>query len=97
MYALIDNHSMLIGFFSSKKRMKMVIEALIKNHYEVDGYHGNYHFRYVKMNLDEPWLTKDGEPAPAESNAILSLATMHPKKFIHEVKTDWNTGEILKL
>lgn len=97
MYALIYKGGSFLGFFSSKENMRIVIEALIKDQYEKDGYHGDYHFQYVKLNIDEPWITKNGENATKESNAILSLWTMHPEKFIHKVKTDWNTGEILDM
>ena len=85
MYALIMKNQQLIGIFTSKKAMKVAIEALIKDDYERTGYHGHYHFRYRKI----------------ESNTIdiglVSCFTMHPEKFEHQVETDWNTGKILKL
>ena len=93
MYVLIDRHYMLIGIFSTKKRMKIVIEELIKNDKEKEGTPcGDFHFRYIKMNIDEPWFTKDGKSCKSDANAILSLNTIHPEKFTHKVETDWNTG-----
>lgn len=97
MYALIYKGGMFLGVFSSKKTMRIVIEALIRDQYETDGYHGDYHFQYVKFNPDEPWIIKTGESAPVETRALLSLSTMHSEKFIHKVKTDWSTGEILDM
>ena len=38
-----------------------------------------------------------GKKAPEETRALLSLHTMHSEKFIHKVKTDWSTGEILDM
>lgn len=96
MYALIYKAGSFLGVFSSKKTMRIVIEAMIKDQYETDGYHGDYHFQYIKFNPDEPWLTSKDE-APKETNALLSLYTLHPEKFIHKVKTDWSTGEILDM
>lgn len=97
MYALIYKSGIFLGVFSSKKTMRIVIEAMIKDHYETNGYHGDYHFQYVKFNPDEPWIIKTGEAAPVETRALLSLSTMHSEKFIHKVKTDWSTGEILDM
>ena len=50
MYALIYKGGMFLGVFSSKKTMRIVIEALIQDQYESNGYHGDYHFQYVKFN-----------------------------------------------
>ena len=97
MYALIYKGGMFLGVFSSKKTMRIVIEALIEDQYKTNGYYGDYHFQYVKFNLDEPWITKTGEEAPVETRALLSLSTMHSEKFIHKIKTDWNTGKILDM
>lgn len=97
MYALIYKAGIFLGVFSSKKTMRITIEALIQDQYKTNGYHGDYHFQYVKFNPDEPWITKTGENAPAETRALLSLSTMHSERFIHKVKTDWNTGEILDM
>ena len=97
MYALIYRGGYFLGVFSSKKTMKNVIEAIIKDHYETDDYHGDYHFRYIKFKTDEPWITKDGKDAPKETNALLSLYTMHDERFTHKIKTDWSTGEILDM
>lgn len=96
MYALIYKSGSFLGVFSSKNTMRIVIEAMIKDQYERDGYHGDYHFQYIKFDPDEPWITSKDE-APKETNALLSLSTMHPEKFIHKVKTDWSTGEILDM
>ena len=98
MYILIDNHYMLVGIFSSKDRMRIVIEELIKNRKEREGTPcGDFHFRYIKMTINEPWFTKDGEPCKSDANAILGFNTMHPEKFTNKVETDWFTGKILKL
>ena len=97
MYALIYKGGHFLGVFSSKKTMRIVIEALIRDQYEKDGYHGDYHFQYVKFKPDEPWITKTGEDTPTETRALLSLNTMHSEKFIHKVKTDWSTGKVLDM
>ena len=97
MYALIRRTGSFVGIFSTKKKMQMVIEQLIKDDYEKNGYYGNFNFRWVKLNVDEPWFTKDGKDAPTETRAILSLFTMHDEKFTHKVKTDWSTGKIISM
>ena len=97
MYALIYKSGMFLGVFSSKTTMRIVIEAMIKDQYQKNGYNGDYHFQYVKFNPDEPCITKTGESTPAETLALLSLSTMHSEKFIHKVKTDWSTGKILDM
>lgn len=98
MYALIRKNGSFVGFFSSKNKMQTVIEALIKDDYETNGSPcGNFNFRWVKLNIDEPWFTKDGKVAPKESNAILSLYTLHDEKFTHKVMTDWSSGKIISL
>ena len=54
MYLLIDRHYMCIGIFSTKKKMKMVVETIINAEYQRTGeIGGNYHFRYIKFNPDE--------------------------------------------
>ena len=99
MYILIDKSYMLIGIFSTKEKMRTVIELLIKDSKETEGTPcGNFHFRYAKIEIDEPWFTNDGEASKnPEANSILSFSTMHPEKFMHEVETNWTTGEIIKL
>ena len=97
MYALMYRAGSFLGLFSTKKKMKIVIETIIKDDYEKNGYNGNYNFRWVKLNVDEPWFTKDGKDAPEETRAILSLFTMHDEKFTHKVKTDWTTGKIISM
>ena len=97
MYALIKGGGSFIGFFSSKKKMKDVIEALIKDSYEKNGCHGNYHFRYAQVELDEPWYAVKGRDPMNEGRSILSLSTMHSEYFKHCVKTDWSTGEIIDM
>ena len=96
MYALIYKGGHFLGVFSSKKTMRTVIEYIIKDEYETNGYYGDYHFQYVKFNPDEPWITSKDE-APKETNALFSLYTIHSEKFIHKVKTNWSTGEILDM
>jgi len=97
MYALIYKAGSFLGFFSSKKIMKMVIEEIIKDDYETNGGPcGDYHFQYVKFDINEPWID-NGKPISKEAKAILSLWTMHPEKFTHKVKTDWSTGKIISM
>jgi len=80
--------------------MRIVIEALIQSDYERTGNKsGCYHFRYAKINVDEPWFdnsSKNNEMS-VDAKAILSLSTMHDEYFTHKVKTDWSTGEILSM
>lgn len=97
MYALIYKSGNFLGVFSSKAKMKQVIEMIIKGSYEDTGYHGNYNFRWVKLNVDEPWFTPSGVEPSKESQAIFSLHTMNTEKFIHKVMTDWSTGKILNM
>lgn len=97
MYALMYKTGSFLGLFSTKKNMQIVIDTIIKDDYEKNGYYGNFNFRWVKLNVDEPWFTKDGKDAPSETRAILSLFTMHEEKFIHKVKTDWSTGKIISM
>ena len=97
MYALIYKAGHFLGVFSSKTHMRVVIEQIIKDAYEKNGYHGNYNFRWVKFTLNEPWFTKDGKEAPKETSALLSLYTMHDEKFTHKVKTDWNSGKVISM
>lgn len=99
MYALIRGGGSFIGFFSSKKKMRTVIEALIQSDYERTGNKsGCYHFRYAKINIDEPWFgDSKNDEISTEGRAILSLSTMHTEYFTHKVKTDWSTGEIISM
>ena len=94
MYLLIDRHYSCVGIFSTKKKMRMVVEYKIKREYEKTGeIGGNYHFRYIKFKPDEAWFT-DGNP---HMTTLYSLSTMHPEKFDHEIETDWKTGKVLKV
>lgn len=95
MYALIYKTGSFLGVFSSKAKMRAVIETLIKDKYEDSGTYGNFNFRWVKFKVDEPWFTIGGKDPSNESRAILSLFTMHEEKFTHKVMTDWSTGKIL--
>ena len=97
MYALIYKAGSFLGVFSSKAHMQVVIKQIIKDAYETDGCYGNFNFRWVKFNINEPWFTKDGKEAPKETKALLSLYTMHDEKFIHKVMTDWSTGKIISM
>ena len=93
MYLLIDRHYMCLGIFSTKKKMRMIIETIIREEYEETGeIGGDYHFRYIKFNPDEIWF-KEGNP---NSKAIFSLNTIHPEHFDHKIETDWKTGKIIK-
>lgn len=94
MYLLIDRHYMCVGIFSTKKKMAMVVETIIKDEYQRTGeIGGNYHFRYIKFKPDEAWFLE----SHPNSKAILSLSTMHPECFNYEIKTDWTTGKIIKV
>ena len=100
MYALIRGGGSFIGFFSSKEKMRLVIEALIQSDYEQTGNRsGYYHFRYAKINVDEPWFSNSSknDEMSIDAKAILSLSTMHTEYFTHKVKTDWSTGKILSM
>lgn len=98
MYALIKGTGMFIGVFSSKKTMQTLIELLIKeDHKKNGGPCGNFNFRWIKFKADQPWFTINGVEPPAETNALLSLSTMHTEKFTHKVLTDWSTGKIISL
>ena len=96
MYALIKN-TMFIGFFSSMENMKIVVNALIQSNYEKEGYHGWYHFRYAKVNANEPWIAKDGsdDANMDEGRSLLSLNTIHPEYFKHIIVNDPSTGEVI--
>ena len=96
MYLLIKGGGMLVGIFTNKKIMRMTVEAMIKSNYQKNGYHGHYHFRYIKVNANDPWLTKNDEDRKKVSKAIFSFSTMHSEYFPNEIETDWNTGKILK-
>ncbi len=97
MFALIRRTGMLVGIFSTKERMKVVIDSLIKDDYEKTGVCGNYNYRYVEFNLDEPWFCCDDEYPAEVGKALFSLSTMNTEYFTHCVKTDWSTGEILDM
>lgn len=75
----------LIGLFTSKNKMCETIEMLIKHSFEDTGCHGEYNFRYTKVNVNQI------------DQQCLSFFTMHPERFEHIVETDLNTGKILKL
>ena len=96
MYLLIKGAGMLVGIFTNKKIMRMTVEAMIEGDYQKNGYYGHYHFRYIKVNANDPWLTKNDEDRKNVSKAIFSLSTMHTEYFPNEIETDWNTGKILK-
>ena len=94
MYLLIDRHYSCVGIFSTKKKMRMVVEHAIQTEYEKTGeIGGNYHFRYIKFNPDEAWFG-DGNP---HLTTLYSLHTMHPENFDYEIETDLNTGKIIKI
>ena len=97
MYALMYKAGSFLGVFSSKTKMRTLIETIIKDNYEDSGTYGNFNFRWVKFKVDEPWFTIGGKEPSKESRAILSLFTMHEEKFTHKVKTNWSTGEIISM
>lgn len=65
--------------------MRETIEMLIKESFEDTGVHGNYNFRYTKVDVNQI------------DRQCVSFFTMHPEKFEHHVETDWSTGKIIKL
>lgn len=85
MYALIYKSGVFLGLYSSKKKMREMIEEIIKDDYIDSGCYGHYHFRYTKVEVDRP------------TKHLFSMHTLHPEYFENEVETDWSTGEILKL
>ena len=91
---LVIRASMVFGIFSNKKYMKDAIKASIKSHYESNGYHGWYHFRYIKFNPNEPWFSKDGQYNKDIGQALFSLSTLHSEYF-KEIKNDPTTGELI--
>lgn len=97
MYILIDNHVSLVGIFSTKKKMMIVVKEMIKTDMENTGICGNFHFKYAKVNVDEPYFFK-GIARPANSTdyrAMFSLHTLHDEYFTHRIINDETTGEIL--
>ena len=96
MYALIHKTGMFDGIFSDKEHMKTIIEALIQDEYETTGYHGNYNFRYIEFEPNQPWFNPGGYDKNV-GKALFSLSTMHTEYFNHCVKTDWSTGKILDM
>lgn len=90
--------SVLFGIFSSLEHMQVAIEAYIKDTKETEGTPlGDFHFRYVEFEANEPWFTADGEWHSEIGKAMFSLSTMHTEYFINKVETDWSTGEITKI
>ena len=95
MYALI-RREMLVGIFSTKDHMRIVIEQLIKDEKETNGIPvGNMSFRYIKFKPNCPWF-KCAEDMDA-GRALFSLATIHTEYFPNKVETDWSTGKIIKI
>jgi len=95
MYALI-RREMLVGIFSTKEHMRIVIEQIIKDEKETNGTPvGNMSFRYIKFKPNCPWF--EGAEDMEAGKALFSLATMHTERFPNKVETDWSTGEIIKL
>lgn len=94
---LVIRASMVFGIFSNETYMREAIEQYIKDKGKTDGFHGNYHFRYIKFEPNEPWFTKDSEYHYDIGRALFSLSTMNDEYFTHKIKTDWSTGEILDM
>ena len=95
MYALI-RHGMLVGIFSTKDHMRILIEQLIKDEKEKTGTPvGNMCFRYIKFKPNCPWF--EGAEDIEAGKALFSLSTMHTEYFPNVVETDWSTGEITKI
>ena len=95
MFALIRGTGMLVGIFSTKEHMKVVIEELIENEYQTSGAHGDYNFRYIEFEINEPWFSDEYNKEVGQ--ALFSLSTMHTEYFKHCIKTDWSTGQILDM
>ena len=68
-----------------KKKMCEAIEMLIKHSFEDTGCHGEYNFRYTKVNVNQI------------NQQCLSFFTMHHEKFVHIVETDLNIGKMKRL
>lgn len=96
LYILIKG-SNLMGIFSSKEVMKVVIEEYVKDKYQKNGCYGDYHFRYIEFTPDQPWI-EDGKEFDKElGKAIFSLSTMHDEYFPNKVEINWSIGKIIKL
>ena len=96
-YILIDRNSLLVGIFSSKRQMKAVCEALIKDDYENTGVYGDYHFRYAEFPLNAPWVEGTTKDMLSETKAMMSLFTHHREYFKHKIVNDFSTGKILEI
>lgn len=95
---LVIKQSMVFGIFSNKKYMRNAIEQWIKDDKETNGTPcGNYHFRYIKFAINDPWFNKDGEYHAEIGKALFSLSTMHTECFPNSIETDWSTGKIIKI
>ena len=95
---LVIRASIVFGIFSNKKYMRDAIKQYIKDNKETNGTPcGNFHFKYIKFDVNDPWFNKDGEYHKEVGQALFSLSTMHDECFPNKVETDWSTGEIIKL
>ena len=95
---LVIHRSSVFGIFSSKKYMREAIKQWIKDDKETNGTPcGDFHFKYIKFDINDPWFNKDGEYHSEVGKALFSLSTMHDECFPNKVETDWSTGEIIKL
>lgn len=97
MFILINGTGFMCGIFSTMERMIAVIEEGIKSHYESEGFYGNFNYRYIECNLDEPYFSDTDEYKADVGRALFSLHTMHDEYFTKKVKTDWKTGKILSM
>jgi len=92
---LVLRRNLVFGIFSSKKIAKECINAAIQSDYERTGIHGWYHFRYIKFEPNEPWISKNSDDYNEDiGNALFSLCTMHTE-YLKDIENDPNTGEIL--
>lgn len=90
--------SLLFGIFSSLEHMQIAIEEYIKDTKETEGTPlGDFHFRYVEFEANEPWFATDGKWHAEIGKAMFSLSTMHTEYFTNKIETDWSTGEITKI
>ena len=84
---------MLVGIFSTKEIMKYVVQQIIEDEMEDKEVGGDFHFKYLEMELDQPWLS-DSNP---NAKAIFSFSTMHDEYFPNKIETDWKTGKITNI
>lgn len=92
---LVLRRGMVFGIFTNKKIAKACINAAIKSDYERTGVHGWYHFRYIKFEPNEPWISKNSDDYNEDvGKALFSLSTLHTEYF-KDIENNPDTGEII--